>query len=274
MLPDFALQEDDWPDVLPLLQSLLNNSARKRLNDNTPLYVFTKQKSAYPLAVTLSQQVVVPTSLDFAQIQRITAIEDVSVSDAVEKMHREVQEATTRVRGNRIKLHNQRTGVTGTKYVVGDYVLIAVPAKNRRHKLMAKWRGPRRIVRVESDSLYEVENILSFKRVVVHRSRLMHYSDATLEVSVELEAAAEHLDHDVFTVKTFSDLRLNPDSADFEFLTEWRGYSALDATWEPLSSLKIDCPIFLNTFLRKFKNKELVAEARAHHEFPDAAAPN
>lgn len=29
----------------------------------------------------------------------------------------------------------------------------------------------------------------------------------------------------------------------------------------------IDCPVFLNSFLSKFKNKELVNEARAHHEF-------
>lgn len=210
VLPDLKLEETKWPKSVPIIQSVLKNSPSKRLDNNTPLYVFTKLKSANPLAVTLSDQVIVPASLDFAQLQRTMAIDE--LSDAIENMHREVHEATTRERRNRINLHNRRTGVTDTKYVVGDYVLIAVPEQNRRHKLMAKWRGPRRVVRVESNSIYEVENILSFKRVVVHRSRLMHYSDASLNVSVQLQAAAEHLDHDVFTVKKFTDVRLNLDS--------------------------------------------------------------
>lgn len=265
LLPDFKLQEDEWPLFMPLIQSLLNNSPSRRLANHTPLYAFTKQQSSNPLAVVLAEQVVVPATMDFAQMQRATAITE--VTDAVENIHREVRDATTRVRGDRIKLHNKRTGVRETKYVVSDFVLVAVPEKNRRHKLMAKWRGPRRVVRVESDSIYEVENILTFKRAVVHHSRLMHYSDAALEITVELEAAVEHMDHEVFTVKKFTDLRYNPDSAEYEVLTEWKGYAACDTTWEPMSSLKMDCPAFLDKFLKAFRDPAMVSEARECHEF-------
>lgn len=198
-------------------------------------------------------------------MQRISKIEE--LADAVEAMHREVQEATTRDRANRIKMHNQKTGVRSSNFVVGDYVLIAVPEQSRRHKLEAKWRGPRRVVRAESDSTYEVENILTFKRVIVHHSRLIHYHDPSLNITVELEAAAEHLDHDTYTVKAFTGLRLNADTAEYEVLTEWKGYSALDATWEPFSSLKIDCPAFLNKFLKRYKDKAMVTDARDVHEF-------
>lgn len=38
LLPDLGLQEDDWPLVIPLIQSLLNNSKSKRLGSKTPLF--------------------------------------------------------------------------------------------------------------------------------------------------------------------------------------------------------------------------------------------
>jgi hypothetical protein len=45
-----------------------------------------------------------------------------------------------------IERHNAKTHVNKTNYSVGDFVLVAVPKKERRHKMMAIWRGPRRKV--------------------------------------------------------------------------------------------------------------------------------
>lgn len=77
----------------------------------------------------------------------------------IEKIHQEVSERQTREGARRIQFLNQRTGVRTTHFVEGDFVLVEAPEKKRRHKLMADRRGPRRVVRIESDSLYEIENI-------------------------------------------------------------------------------------------------------------------
>lgn len=144
-------------------------------------------------------------------------------------MHHEVHETTTRGLGNRIRQGN-RTGVRNSNYSVGDYVLIAVPEKNKRHKLIKKWRGPRRIVCTESNSIYGVENIFNLKRTLVHHSRLNQYADSSLNVTVELEAASDHLDHELYRVKKFTDLGFDPYSAKLEILTGWKENTAENAT--------------------------------------------
>lgn len=68
----------------------------------------------------------------------------------VKKIHQEVSESQTRERTSRIQLLNQRTGVIMMRFVEGEFVLITAPEKERRHKLMSAWRGPCRVVRIES----------------------------------------------------------------------------------------------------------------------------
>lgn len=109
ILPDLGLQEEKWPTAMPLIKSLLNNTISKRLGDKTSLFFFSKQDSSNPLAKALFDYKVQPITLNFAQLQRISSIQN--GTGAVEKIHREVAEATTRERRNRIAAHNWRTGV-------------------------------------------------------------------------------------------------------------------------------------------------------------------
>lgn len=43
------------------------------------------------------------------------------------------------------------------------------------HKLQFVWQGPRRIAQVKSDWVYEVENIIIVKKILVHARRLNLY---------------------------------------------------------------------------------------------------
>jgi Chromo (CHRromatin Organisation MOdifier) domain len=172
-------------------------------------------------------------------------------------------QSRARVRRQKIEAHNKKTHIKSTNFAVGDYVLVAVPKKERRHKLMAVWRGPRRIVRLDSPSTFEVENIVKGKRSIVHRSHLKLFSDSSRGQEVELEQVAEHLEHEVFTIRKFLDLHFNHDDLRHEALCAWRGYADSEATWESIDVLKIDTPAFLQKFLDQFADQELVARVRA-----------
>jgi hypothetical protein len=88
------------------------------------------------------------------------------------KIHKDVGKASTRLRQRAIATRNQKTHVRKANFRVGDYVLVAVPRKDRRHKLMATWRGPRRVVRLESHSILEVENLVKGTSSLVQCSHL------------------------------------------------------------------------------------------------------
>jgi hypothetical protein len=185
LLADFKFQPDDWPRVLPLIQSVLNNSASDRLGGHTPVMAFTGHQVTDPLALALTDNIVVPANYDFVKAQQSLKVHD--LQQQVAGIHKEVAESSTRSRCQKIEAHNRKTHIKSTDFAVGDYVLVAVPKKERRHKIMAVWRGPRRIVRLDSPSTFEVGNIVKGKRSIVHFSPLKLYSDSIRGQEVELE---------------------------------------------------------------------------------------
>ena len=61
--------------------------------------------------------------------------------------------------------------------------MVARPRKPA--KLVAVWTGPWRVA-IEGTHVYTVEDILSLEMIKAHVSRMRPYSDATLNVTVEL----------------------------------------------------------------------------------------
>jgi hypothetical protein len=84
-------------------------------------------------------------------------------------------------------------------------VLVAVPTKERRHKMMAIWVDPRRVVKLDSSTVLEVDNLVKGTRSLVHISHVKLYSDADLGREVELQAVVEQLEHAVFTIRKLLD---------------------------------------------------------------------
>lgn len=127
---------------------------------------------------------------------------------------------------------------------------------------MAVWRGPRRVVRLESRSILELENMIKGTRPLVHISHVKPYVDSHRGQELEMEAVTQHLEHEVFTIRDMLDLRFSNTLMDFEILCEWRGYSKAEAPWEPVTTLRMDCPQYLESFLQKFPDQELVTRLR------------
>jgi hypothetical protein len=66
---------DEWPEVVNMVQSVLNNSLSTRLNKRTPMQIFTGHAETTPLALTLKDNVPVSALLDFIKAQKLMEVE-------------------------------------------------------------------------------------------------------------------------------------------------------------------------------------------------------
>jgi hypothetical protein len=159
VLAELKMYADEWPEVVNMVQSVLNNSLSTRLNKGTPMQVFTGHAETTPLALMLKDNVPVNAPLDFIKAQKLMEVE--KLSKAMTKIHAQVAEKPTCDRKAAVQKHNDKTHVRSPNFQVGDYVLVAEHRKSGVSKLQVKWKGPRRVASVESDDVFVVENLLT-----------------------------------------------------------------------------------------------------------------
>jgi hypothetical protein len=67
VLPELKMYADEWPEVVNMAQSVLNNSLSTRLNKRTPMQIFTGHAETTPLALILKDNVPANAPLDFVK---------------------------------------------------------------------------------------------------------------------------------------------------------------------------------------------------------------
>jgi mannosyltransferase OCH1-like enzyme len=108
--------------------------------------------------------------------------------------------------------------------------------------VQVKWKRPRCVASVESDYVYVVESMLTKKLEAAHATRLRFHQDKELNVTAELDQAAEHNDHELYVVSKIIDARYNEQEMFHELLVAWPGFPVGEATWEPYSVMAVGVP--------------------------------
>ena len=169
--------------------------------------------------------------------------------EALQSMHKDVFSRCNAERKRHIDAHNRKTNVPPVNLTVGDFVLVRRSVM-KGHKLKIMWMGPRRIVRVVSPLVYDVENILNATRETVHSKRLLLYrADMDgVEIDQRLLRAAEHSESSYQDVHSLRDIRSK--NGNISIQVEWEGLpDEFDLTWEPLQRVHEDIPTMLREFL-------------------------
>jgi Chromo (CHRromatin Organisation MOdifier) domain len=130
-------------------------------------------------------------------------------------------------------------------------------------KLQAKWKGPRRVVSVESDFVLVVGNLLTKELKAAHATRLRFYNDNELNVAAELAQAAEHNDHQLYVVSKILDARYNEQEMFHKLLVAWRGFPVGEATWEPYSVMAVEVPEMVAKFMESHDETDMVRKLRS-----------
>jgi Chromo (CHRromatin Organisation MOdifier) domain len=261
VLSELKMYADEWPEVVNMVQSVLNNSLSTRLNKRTPMQVFTGHAENTPLVLMLKDNVPINAPTDFIKAQKHMEIE--KLSKAMTEIHAQVAEKTTRDRKDAIQKHNDKTHVRSPNFQAGYYVLVSEHRKSGVSKLQVKWKGPRRVASVKSDNVFFVENLLTNDLKAAHATRLRFYKDKEFNVTAELAQAAEHNDHQIYVVSKILDARYNEQEMSHELLVAWRGFPAGEAAWEPYSVMAVNVPDMMTKFMESHEDKDAVREMRS-----------
>jgi len=261
LLSEFRMKSREWPTLTGLVQSILNHSKRPSLGNRAPITAFTGQPADSPLRTLLSPDSRSTRSIAAAKAAQLIHIE--SVHKALDSMHRDIAQRRSRRREEAISVHNAKTHIKPINFDVGDFVLVAKRSTCHGKKLRLKWTGPRRIIRVVSDFIFEVEDLITGSYALIHSNRLKFYADSQLNVTEELLDTVEHNDPHLQTVTKLLDMRFNDHFERFEVQAKWRGFDEEEPTWEPFANLKEDIPDMLEKFLKKFPDQAMVRRARS-----------
>jgi hypothetical protein len=113
VLSELKMYADEWPEVVNLVQSVLNNSLSTRLNKRTPIQVFTGHADTTPLALMLKDNAPFNAHLDFIKAQKLMEVE--KLSKAMTEIHTQVAEEATCDRKAATQKHNDKTHVCGRR---------------------------------------------------------------------------------------------------------------------------------------------------------------
>ena len=145
------------------------------------------------------------TSLERTRAIQLMKIESLQIS--FDNMHTEVNEKVTANRKKQIAHHNRKTNIITPDFSVGDFVLIRC-AQDKGHKQSFRWIGPRQIVSVVGDVVYDVKNLVDGKVERVHAARLMKCRPGMECISVSRECLEqfEHLESKYDVIEQLMDI--------------------------------------------------------------------
>lgn len=267
--PELKLGPQDWPNVIGMIMTALNEAPLRRLGSirdgtyRTPLQVMTGLEPARKVlqTSTISGNAKKAKTLEMTRAMQVMDID--TLQDTFDGIHKSVKEKVNSNRQKHIQIHNQKTNLVRPTFTVGDFVLVRRTRK-KGHKMSFRWMGPRRITRIISELVYEVENLITHAVEQVHAVRLNIYGakEEGTTVSAEFLQHAENSEAKYEMVEKLLDISKDG-NGEICVQAQWLGLpDKCDWTWQPVQELFEDVPEKLTEFLqRSGKKKKVVRDA-------------
>lgn len=221
LLLEYSLPFKFWPSILPVFQSILNNTKIDRLGKRSTATAFM---AVDPSTLMTEIKVYRSGKVELASVyvargRQLSYIKKVQA--ALEEMHGDVVRKSSQWRERRVLAHNKKTGVRSCNLDVGDYVLGGILKTKKKNKLGLRWKGPMRITKVLSDYLFELEDLRTSERSVVHGTRVEFFRCKDFERIEELDEYLAFQEGEYCIAEEIQDIRKVRD--EMEVLVKWRG---------------------------------------------------
>ena len=246
LLLELDLETEAWPDLVPMVQTALNHAPSKKLGYRSPIYIHTGSEAKRPIDTIVKPNVEVVKTLE----DIYEAIEE-DLEDLIacrDELHKVVKQSVDRERYKVRERHLRKSTTSNPNFTVGDYVLVAAVRDKMKDKLRVRWQGPRRITKVISPWIYEVEDLVHGRTREVHITRMKYFRDSSLEVTETIKKLAARSEA-TYEPSQFTGLRYNHAMRIWELYTHWRGFSDDEADWHPIESLAEDVPAEVHSYL-------------------------
>lgn len=256
LLAEFNMPIDNWPQVLPIIQYIMNQTPTESLYGFAPIQVFMGREPTSPVREIFDPHTKTLKTVEWNKV---------SLQKIYADMKKELSEMHRLVRRQSDKIHeqNQRRNAKKASFSIGDFVLFSrvdTPGKFHKHQFI--WRGPFRVIDTKSDHVFVIEHLTKKTKQEAHSSRLKFYHDNSLNITAELE---EHVAGQgfLYKVNNLKAIEWNRDNKRWEVLTQWEGFPDED-TWEPFTTLLKDIPEELCKFMSNLDRQTLKKLKRKH----------
>ncbi len=146
----------DWPELIKMVQTILNETPVKRLRMRedgvyrSPLEVMTGiLPSRYHLSLPqIESKTVECKSIETVRARQLTKLE--ALQGAIESMHIYVEQKVSKNHAKQIKHHSKKNTIFKPNCSFGDFVVVR-KGQDMGHKLSFRWVGPRKITKIISD---------------------------------------------------------------------------------------------------------------------------
>ena len=260
LLSEYQLPHSAWPQVLPVVQSVLNNSVLARLGKRCPLTAFTGLPQDTPLTSIKSK---LGKQISIRSIAEIRSIQNEHVERlqaALENVHKEVLSESNKKRKSAVESHNRKTNIKPINFTEGDYVLRGLVQRETKRKPSIKWHGPYRVTECRSNYIFVIEDILTGERQESHGSRLRFFRNSSFQVTDELRDHLAYQKNEMFIIEEFTGIRRK--GVDLELRVKWRGFPVHESEWITLVKLQEDVPQMVQDYIQDLRRSGTPRERR------------
>lgn len=251
---ELRMRPEEWPDLLPFVQSVLNNTPSPHRGNICPIKAMTGLEPTPPIKTFYRSSTLACVSVP--DIVQERAINSKRLLDIIAELHPIVHNA---LHEHRKRHRDNLAKGTLPNFTEGDFVLVAREEFASGEKLALRWRGPRRVVRSVNEYVYQVEDLRNGLTEDVHITRLKFYHDASLDC----DAIMPHVLSSETGMEVQRLMRLFDSPSGLMVQVRWRGFPPTEDTSEPLQKIFEDVPALVLKFLNRKKNpSNLVARAR------------
>lgn len=251
LLSEYQLPEKNWPSVLPVVQSVLNNTILEGLDNTCPLTALTGLPHDTPLLSIKRKKNKAVEEKTIDQVRGEQRINAKMLHATMEKMHKAISERVDAKRKAAVDAHNRKTNVHHVNFTEGDFVLRGARASQRGPKPQLKWHGPFQVVKVHSDFIFTIKNIVSGQTEEAHGRRLKFFRNSDYEVTEALRDHLAHQEGDLLVIEEFLGIRRRRGTV--EIKVKWKGFDATETDWVDVTLLKEDVPVLLRDYVEDMK---------------------
>lgn len=154
MVPELQIRLTEWPDILPLLQSALNNAPFPSRCNVRPITAFIGMESTPPISTFFKSETMKAVTVSELQLEKALNIK--ALQDRRAELHLAVKSSLQAARA----CSRQATGKRRLpNFTEGDYVLVARSDFHAGKKLDLRWGGSCRIVKALNEYTFRVEDL-------------------------------------------------------------------------------------------------------------------
>ncbi len=255
IMSELEIPFTDWTAVYDIVQFALNNRISIRLNNKTPLTVFTQLPSRngflellfeHHLGIVTKDEWLGKFHLRISELQK-------SLEETITEVNH--------IKNNQSKaaslLRQKQKGVKPITFNIGDWVYIVKHGRQVKSKLEKGAFGPCQIVaQIDPQSKYRwrVKNILLDKYYDVHAEHMLEFAKEN-EISHttfhDNETLKNHVARNESGFEVDSIIGHRKHGSGWQLLIHWKGYSKEYDSWEPMEVMNVDIPQLVKKYLKR-----------------------